>query len=55
MRDDQERPSVTKPPISGWVKGVVVAGALLLAVAAVMFATGHGAGRDFGAHTAATP
>ena len=55
MKHDPDRPTATKPRMPGWVKGFVVAGTLLLAVASIMLATGHGPGRHFGAHTAATP
>lgn len=52
---DPDRQTATKPPMPGWVKVFVVAGALLLALGGVMIDTGHGPGRHFGAHTAATP
>jgi hypothetical protein len=55
IKRDPDRPTATKPPVPGWVKGFVFAGALLFAVAAMVLATAHGPGRHFGAHTAATP
>jgi hypothetical protein len=55
MQHDPDRPTVTRPQIPRWVKGFVVAGVLVLALGGVMMATGHGPGRHFGAHTAATP
>ena len=55
MKRDPDRPTVTKPPMPGWVKGFVVVGALLLAVTSMMLATGHGPGRHFSAQSGATP
>lgn len=55
MQHDPDRPTVTRPPMPRWVKGFVLAGALFLAGAAIMWATGHGPGRHFGAHTDSTP
>lgn len=55
MQHDPDKPTVARPPTPGWVKGFVVAGALLLALAALMVATGHGPSRHFGAHTGAKP
>jgi hypothetical protein len=49
-----EQKEVARPPTPHWVKGFVVAGLMLVALAAVMLATGHGPGRHLGA-TAETP
>jgi hypothetical protein len=51
-RNPAEQKEVARPPTPHWVKGFVVAGLMLVALAAVMLATGPG--RHLGA-TAETP
>jgi hypothetical protein len=51
MTDKGNKPIPTRPPIPGWVKGFVIVGVLLTALAAVMALTGHGPGRHFGMQT----
>jgi hypothetical protein len=42
-RNPAEQKEVARPPTPHWVKGFVAAGLMLVALAAVMLSTGHGA------------